>query len=72
MRLEIKDEHGLVCGVWVAKTSRGFNKQQLAEQKAARKGIETRRRFYAMRTEFESEAARDNYQNALLEYMTAQ
>jgi hypothetical protein len=36
MRLTIKKD-GKVLGVWVAKTAKGFNKKQLAEQAAVRK-----------------------------------
>jgi hypothetical protein len=38
MRLEIRDANGKVLGIWVAKTSRGFNakqKQQIAKVRGA-------------------------------------
>lgn len=51
MRLESRNPHGEVKGVWVAKTKRGFSQKQLAEQEAVREAMERK----ALRSETEDE-----------------
>lgn len=75
MRLEIRNKRGEVKGIWVAKTSRGFNQKQLAEQKAVREAIDREEFYYSLGTKEGhlrtggTEESWNNYQAALLEFM---
>ncbi len=69
MNLQIEHKELGMRKSWKAKTSRGFNRQQLKEQDDFRRQIKTR--LTMLRIDKQS-AADPNYQAALLEYMTAQ
>lgn len=69
MNLVIEHKELGMSQSWTAKTSRGFNRQQLKEQNDFREQISRR---LTMRRIDRQIANDPNYQAALLEWMTAQ